>query len=50
MTTVVGGMDIDIILLVNMRKFIEEHCYCSILLSWEWRCIGPQTFLDGGEG
>lgn len=29
-TIVVGGMDVDVVLLVNLRRFIEEHYIASL--------------------
>ena len=30
MTIVVGGMDVDIVLLVNLRRFIKDRCIAGL--------------------
>lgn len=46
----VGGTDIDIRLLVNMRKFIEEECMVRLCYVEQGGCIDTQTFSRGCEG
>jgi hypothetical protein len=50
-TIAVGGKDVDIALLMNLRKFIEEECLAGyvVLRGSQWS-VDAQTFSNGGEG
>lgn len=45
-----GCMDINIRLLVNLKKFIENDCMVGFVLCGMWQGIGTRTFPNGCEG
>lgn len=50
-TIAVGGTDIAMTLLENIRKFIEEECiYCRIVFYRERWGVDPQAFSNDGQG
>ena len=49
-TIAVGGKDVGIALLMNLRKFIEEECMGGVVLRGSQWSVDAQRFSNGGEG
>ena len=46
----VGGKDVDIALLVNLRKFIEEECMACLCSTKRSATMTHNTLSNDGEG